>query len=258
MAWVETPSENFIARHAEEHTPEAQSTLDALEQHRSHLEQIFPRVPERVTIVLHDSTAQLLMAQPLLALTRRMSAPDGRRYMAGSFTQREVHCLAPSVLRRGAAGDESLKALLLTPQRYYTMLAVGTNNPLLPPPFRPASVARMLRRPWQAEGAAQYFSGQVPLLRAAIAVRLRRGPAKFPPPRRDAALLGGTVFDLLEARRGNRACVRLACHPDNADERTVLETAFDAPRHELTQAWRAHLERLSSPEPHVKTFDLDP
>lgn len=176
--------------------------------------------------------------------------------MAGWFARGEVHCLSPTVLRRLAGGDDSLKAMLLTPQRYYSMLAVGLNNPLMPPPFRPVAVRRLLSRPWQMEGAGQYFSGQVHHLRAALAIRLRQRPPRFPPPRRDAALLGGTVYDLLAQERGERACVRLACHPDKSNERSLLEATFDAPRHEITQMWRAHLERLSSPEPNVKALEF--
>jgi hypothetical protein len=114
----------------------------------------------------------------------------------------------------------------------------------------------MLRRGWQVEGAAEYFSGQVSHLRAAIAYRLREKAPRFPPPARDAALLGGTVYDLLAEQRGERACVRLACHPDRSDERTLLEGAFGAPRHEITQMWRVHLERLSSAKPQVRSLEV--
>ena len=250
---------SFGCRHAESQAEEAAATLEALEAHRLRLEQTFPRLPENVTVVLHDSVAQLLLAQPPLTLARRMSSSAGRRYMTGWFSRSEVHCLSPSVLRRSAAGaasEESLKALLVTPQRYYTMLVVGFNNPLLPPPFRVGQTLRMLRHSWRVEGAAAHFSGQVPHLRTAIAVRMRGRPVRFPPPARDAALLGGTVYDLLESERGARACVRLACHPDPADDRTILEAAFDAPRHDLTQMWRRHLERLASPEANVSALEI--
>ena len=256
MAWTATRSENFGCRHAESHGEEAGATLEALEAHRLTLESIFPRLPGSVTVVLHDSVAQLMLAQPWLALARRLSSPAGRRYMAGWFSRSEVHCLAPSVLRRSAASEESLEALLLTPQRYYTMLVVGNNNPLLPPPFKPAPTLRALRHAWRLEGAAAYFSGQVPFLRTAIAVRLRGRPVRLPPSARDAALLGGTLYDLLASERGERACLRLACHPDPADDRTVLEKAFGAPRYELTQVWRKHLERLSAPDPHVSALEV--
>ena len=49
----------------------------------------------------------------------------------------------------------------------------------------------------------------------------RRGPPSFPPGRRDAALLGGTVFDLLAREEGDRACVgaRLRAAPRRAARR---------------------------------------
>lgn len=251
MAWVETNSLSFRARHAELHSDEAVAVLEALEQQRSGLEQLLPRVPSNVTIVLHDSSMQLMLAQPWVALARRLTSPAGRRYVSGWFARGEVHCLSPHVLRRLAAGEDSLKALLLTPQRYFAMLSIGVNNPLLPPPFRARSAWRVTRRAWHLEGAAQYFSGQTPHLRAAIAVRLRSRSVAFPPSTRDAALLGGTVYDLLAAERERAACVRLACHPDPAGDRELLETAFGAPLHEIAQKWRARLEYMGSPDPHV-------
>jgi hypothetical protein len=255
MAWTQSSSLSFTARYAASHEQEAQAVLEALEEHRERLDGKFPRLPDNVTIVIHDSLAQLLLAHPWLAVARRLTSPAGRRYMAGWYSRNEVHCVSPAVLRRAAGSDESLKAMLLTPQRYYSMLAVGLCNPLLPTPFRPRTVIWMLRRSWQVEGAAQYFSGQIAHLRAALAHRLREGTPRFPPPARDAALLGGTVYDLLAEQRGERACVRLACHPERGDERTLLESAFDAPRHEITQMWRAHIEQLSSAKASVRSLE---
>jgi hypothetical protein len=136
---------------------------------------------------------------------------------------------------------------MLTPAALYVAAVVGANSPDLPPPYSPRSFARRLRWAWLAQGAPQYFSGQVPHLRPAIARRLREGAApRFPPAPRDAALLGGTVFDLLAREGGERACVRLATLPlPAAGAPAALEKAFDGRRLRHTEdAWRAHLARL--------------
>ncbi|MGH2980023.1 MAG: hypothetical protein ACRDLQ_10375, partial [Solirubrobacterales bacterium] len=98
--------------------------------------------------------------------------------------------------------------------------------------------------------ASQHFSGQVPLLRAAIAMRLRQGRVPFPPGVRDAPLLAGSLFDLLARERGERACVRLATHPYGST-RDALEESFSRSLADTAHAWRQHLERLSTPEPGV-------
>ena len=134
--------------------------------------------------------------------------------------------LAPRLLaRRASAVPGSRELLMLAPRALYAAVVVGANNPELPPPFRPASFMRYLRWAWLAQGAAQYLSGQVPHLRPAIARRLHEGPRPdFPPGMRDAALLGGTVFDLLAREEGGAAAVGLACrplHPDGAEAALV-------------------------------------
>jgi hypothetical protein len=228
--------------------------LEALESYRERLEELFPRVPGNVTVVLHDSALQLALAQPYLPIVRRLASPVARRYVAGWFSQGEVHSLAPSRLRALAGGPDSLEALLLTPQRVYTMLVVGANNTLLPPPFRPSAFSFIWRSPWVLEGAAQFLSGQVPFLRAALAIRLREGRVRFPPGLRDAPLAAGALFDLLARERGTDACVRLARQPSR-DSIGALESAFELPAAEIDSIWRAHLERLSSASPQVKILE---
>ena len=250
MPWVETPSLSFTARHEASQADDAVAVLEDLEQHRAHLEELLPRVPQGVTVILHDSPVQLLLASPLLALTRRVASRAARRYMVGWYRGGEVHTLSAPALREISAGPDSERALLLSPRRTYTALAIGTNNPLLPPPARPGQLSRLLRIAWLAEGAAQHFSGQVQFLRPAIAMRLRTGQVKFPPGPRDAGLFGGTLFDLLHREQGERACVRLATHPAG-DARAALEAAFERPLAAVANAWREHLAQLATPAPDV-------
>jgi hypothetical protein len=256
MPWIETPSLSFTARHEATQSDAALSVLEDLERQRVRLEELFPRMPANVSVVLHDSFLQLALAQPYLPIARRIASPSGRRYMAGWFTASEVHTLSPELLRKLAGGDDSLRALLLTPQRAYTLLVVGINSPLLPPPFRPSTFARYWRYAWLAEGAAQYFCGQLPHLRAAIARRLREGTPPIPPSSRDAALLGGSIFDLLARERGSTACVQLARCTMGKSGEGMLESAFGSSLVQLRERWRSHLEALAKPEPSVKLDDF--
>jgi hypothetical protein len=247
MAWTETTSLSFTARHEAAQSDAAMSVLEALESFRSRLEGLFPLLPEDVTVVLHDSPLQLALAQPYLPIARRISAPAGRRYMTGWFSTREVHTFSPDALRKLAAGPDSLKALLLAPQRAYMLLVVGCNSSLLPPPFRPSTFIRYLRLAWIPEGAAQYFSGQLQHLRPALARRLRGRPPSLPPSGRDAALVGGSIFDLLAKERGAEACVRLACLEQPVQGEELLESVFGQSLAQLEGRWRSHLADLATP-----------
>jgi len=124
---------------------------------------------------------------------------------------------------------------------------VGANNARLPPPFGPRSFRRYLRWAWLVEGAAQYFSGQTRHVRPAIARRMREGaPPAFPPALGDAALLGGTLFDLLGREEGHAAAVALAIAADSPSPEAALVHAFKGrPLRHTEGTWRAHLERLA-------------
>ncbi len=122
---------------------------------------------------------------------------------------------------------------------------IAANNRRLPPPLRP----RHARWAWLIWGAAAHFSGQNVFARPAIARRLRDQPApRFPPVLRDAALLGGTVFDLLERERGPSAAVSLAFTRPEGSPARALERAFAGRELQHSQGvWRAHLSRLAAP-----------
>ncbi|MGI8805631.1 MAG: hypothetical protein ACR2IN_08090, partial [Thermoleophilaceae bacterium] len=215
MAWVETQSASFTARHESAAGDRARAMLDALERFRAGLERAFPDTPGEVAVVIHPQYAQLAMAQPVLPLAQLVAAPASRRYFGGWFASGEVHVLDPEVLRdRASAVPDSREALRLAPAHEYAHLVIGRNNVDLPPPFTLRSFRDYLRWAWLCEGAATYFSGQHRHLGAAVARRLREGtPPKLPPSARDAALLGGAVFGLLERIAGREACADLARAP---------------------------------------------
>jgi hypothetical protein len=243
MAWEETDSLSFSARHESEDAEAAVATLERLEEFRARLDGLFETTPGEVSVVMHSRPAALALAHPWLPLARMLAAPAARRYMAGWFTTGEIHVLAPRALTERASRVEgSRAALLLSPLHEYAHLVIGANNAGLPPPFTTRTFSRYVRWAWLCEGAATHFSGQGPHLRAAIARRLREGgrPA-FPPDVRDATLLGGTVFRLLERGAGEAACVKLAESLDPAGPRHAIERAFSRPLSEVERDWRASL-----------------
>ena len=248
MPWVESNSPSFSARHDSGHAEEAAAVLAALEVLRAELAALYPNVPEEVGVVLHPRGAALALAHPWLPLARRAAAPAARRYYAGWFGEFDIHVLAPPALEKRASGvPGSREALLLSPQHEYAHLVVGANNEYLPPPFSVSTFRRYVRWAWLCEGAATWLSGQAPLLRAAIVRRLREGgrPA-FPPEPKDAMLLGGTLFTLLEREHGRRAAAALATSDLERGPRSVLVDAFGRQLAGVEADWRALLDSLSA------------
>jgi hypothetical protein len=246
VPWVESHSLSFSARHDSSQVEEAAAVLASLEVLRDELDGMFERTPGEVAVVLHPRPWALALAHPWLPLARLRAAPASRRYFAGWFGEGEIHVLSPPALERRASGvPGSRQALLLSPEHEYSHLVVGANNPELPPPFSPAAFRRYVRWAWLAEGAATWLSGQVPHLRAAIVRRLREGGRpSFPPDVRDAMVLGGTVFDLLEREHGVKAAAALATSPLDHGARSVLVDAFGRQLAGVERDWRATLEAL--------------
>jgi hypothetical protein len=248
MAWVETVSASFRARHESADADAAARILHSLEATRARLDVLFPRTVADVTVVLHRSAPLLDLAHPLVPVERLLTAPAARRYVVGSTSRQTIHVLAPApLLARASQVPGSREMLERAPDVLYARLVVGANNRRLPPPATPGRLLHRLRWAWVVEGAARWFAGQVEHARPAIARRLREGerPA-FPPGLRDAALLGGTVFDLLAREQGPESAMRLACYLDPAGGRAALEDAFGRPLVHTEGAWRSHLARLGA------------
>ncbi len=198
--------------------------------------------------MIHDNPAWLAAAHPLLPPVRLAADKAGRRYLAGWAMQTELHTLNEQWLEQRAGGEDSERALRGTAQRLYVQVVLAANNPQLPPLWTPRRFLRYLRWAWMIEGAAQYFSGQVPLFKPAVLNRMRAGSVpNFPPARRDAVILGGTVFDMLERERGPAACELLVHRLRRNGPRGNIELAFDAPIHEVEEAWRIYLSVLANP-----------
>lgn len=248
MSWIESHSVSFTARHETEDSEVARALLDRLEAFRIELAEDFRETPIDIGVVIHPRELQLALAHPWLPVARLAAAPAARRYMAGWFSSDEVHVLGPGALRRRASRvPGSLETLRLTPLHEYAHIVVGANNRGLPPPFNPGSFRRYLRWGWLCEGAATHFAGQTKHLRPAIARRLREGqPPVFPPSTRDAPLLGGTIFALLERMDGRRACAALASRLDPAGAEAAIEHAFRDSTANVEREWRRYLTRLTA------------
>lgn len=249
MAWTESRSASFTARHEELDGDDVGLVLDQLEGTHERLGEAFGALPEEVAVIVHGNAAQLALAQPVFPVVRRMTAPAARRYLVGWFAPGEVHVLAPRLLReRASSVPGSREMLMLAPSSLYTQLVVGHLHPRLPPPFRPASLRTYVRWAWLVAGAGSWFSGQTAHARPAIVRRMREGGRpSFPPDVSDAPLLGGTIYDLLVREEGERAAVRLARSPLSDGPRRVLERAFGERALVHTEGtWRAHLTRLAT------------
>ena len=248
MAWVETSSLSFVARHESSQADAAERVLADLEDFRAGLGGLFDELPGDVSVIIHPRPLMLTLAAPWLPLARAACAPAGRRYFAGWFARGEIHVLSAAALERRASRVEgSRSALMRSPRHEYAHLVLGANNASLPPPFGLSTFRRYLRMAWLCEGAATYLAGQVPHMRAAIARRLREGgrPA-FPPAARDALVLGGTIFGMLERERGRRACAELARASDRLAPRTAIEAAFGRPAAAVERAWADYLAALTA------------
>jgi hypothetical protein len=249
MAWVESVSPSFRARHESVDADEADRVLYSLERVRERLERTFPHVPGEMTVVLHPGSVGLSLTNPLLPLAWFATAPADRRYVAGWAGTRELHVLAPRALRaRASSVPGSREMLELTPVALYARRVIAQNNRELIGARPPMRLALELRWAWLLDGGARWFAGQTEHARPAITRRLREGRRpSFPPGIRDAALLGSTVIDLLAREEGEAAAARFVCRLHPRGPRAALSDAFRGRALAHTEGvWRTHLARLAS------------
>ncbi|MBV9818268.1 MAG: hypothetical protein JOZ07_07980 [Solirubrobacterales bacterium] len=249
MAWVQSESASFRARHESGEAEDARAVLLALERARAELAPRFASRPEGLTVVLHPTPTALAMSNPLLPLVWLLAAPSARRYITGWAGRQDLHVLSPAALRERAANLPGSREMLgRSAACLYARRVIDEVNPDLHRVAGPIRIRRSARWAWLIEGAARWFGGQTDHARAAIARRLYEGGRpRFPPGLRDAALLGGTVIDLLVARAGPDAAVRLVSrlHPRGPD--AALAWAFgDRSLSRIEAEWRAHLAALAS------------
>jgi hypothetical protein len=251
MAWVETVSASFCARHDSADADDAHRVLLSLERARDQLERVFPSTPPGITVVLHGGPVGLALTNPLLPVTWLLTAPAARRYVAGWAGSRDLHVLSPAALAGrasdGRAGSDSREMLSRTAACLYARRVIAENNPDLAKVMGLIRYQRAVRWAWLLEGGARWFGGQTERARPAIARRLREGGRpSFPPGLRDAPLLGGTVIDLLVREAGERAAARLCTRLHPQGPKAALTRAFGGRSLAHTEsAWRSHLARVA-------------
>jgi hypothetical protein len=247
MPWVESASPSFRARHDSADAADTVKVLQSLEHTRERLLDLFPRGVDGFTVIVHGSAWSLALANPALPAVWLATAPAARRYVAGWAGGQELHVLAPSALRARASNvPGSREMLALSAAALYARRVIIENNHELARARGPHRAALELRWAWLVEGAARWFSGQTDHARPAIARRLREGGRpQFPPGMRDAALLGGTVIDLLAREEGEASAAQFACRLHPQGPRAALSRAFHGRSFVHTEgAWRSHLARI--------------
>jgi hypothetical protein len=248
VAWVESVSPSFRARHESADADDAHRVLHSLEVTRERLSVLFPRTIGELTVVLHSGTVSLSMTNPLLPLAWLATAPAARRYVAGWAGRQEIHVLAPAALDARASNvPGSREMLALTAAALYTRRVLAENNPDLPRAMTPTRIRLELRWAWMLDGGARWFAGQTEHSRPAIARRLREGGRpSFPPGLRDAPLIGGTVIDLLAREEGALAAAQFVSRLPPQGGRAAIAKAFRGRSLAHTErAWRSHLDRLA-------------
>jgi hypothetical protein len=248
MPWVESELGDFRARHDEADARDARRVLQSLQITQLRMTELFPRPAGEMTVVLHSGVSSLAMTNPTLPLVWLLTAPAARRYVAGWAGAHELHVLAPAVLRGRASNvPGSREMLALSASALYARRVVIENNRELYPVIGALRLRRELRWAWLLEGAARWFCGQTEHARPAIARRLREGGRpRFPPGLRDAALLGGTVIDLLVREEGEHRAAELACRLEPGGPSAALVQAFRGRSMAHTEGvWRSHLARMA-------------
>jgi hypothetical protein len=249
MSWVESVSASFTARHDSDAADDAHRVLQSLERRRVYLQALFPRTPDELTVVLHRGTAGLVFTNPLLPVAWRSTAPAARRYVVGWSGRRELHMLEPARLRARASNVPGSREMLeYSAACLYARRVIIASNPDLARVMPALRLRRQLRWAWLLEGGARWFGGQTEHARPAIARRLREGGRpSFPPGLRDAALLGGTVIDLLVREQGEPAAARFVIRLHPHGPRAALTEAFGGRSVIHTEgAWRSHLARVAA------------
>ena len=225
MPWSESSSAHFEARHEASDERGAAGVLELLESTRRVARPRLsadPRGGRR-----RDARRDALRSRSRRRCCRspgpRATRPRGATSPAGARAARCTCSPRAALERRASAVPDSRDMLMLTPAALYAQLVVATNNRRLPPPLRPRTCAGRGSCGARPRTSRARRCSRVRRSRGACA---RTRAPRFPPTLRDAALLGGTIFDLLERERGAAAAVSLAFTRPEGSPARALEHAF--------------------------------
>ena len=210
MAWIETESLSFAARHEAQDSDSASARWT-----RSRSCGYASRSASTRCRAGHWScitTPGLAGAGPSVPARRALVGGAGRAALPGRLGDGE-RAARPQRRPpdRRAAGEDSLRGAARHRRAPLRPARGRREQHRLPPSWAPRRFARYLRWTWLVEGARPVLRPPGRLSTAPPSSAASRGaePA-FPPSRRDAVILGGTIFDLLERERGPDACDVLA------------------------------------------------
>ena len=200
VAWVETASLSFVARHEREIAEGPRRCSRTWSASARSSSRGSSSVPGEVAVVMHPRPLMLNLAAPWLPLARLVSAPPAGATSPASSAAARSTCWRPPHWSGAPRPCRDRARCCCAPRGTSTRTSWSAPTTRPPTPLLAVHAsARYVEMAWLCEGAATYFAGQVPHMRAAIARRLREGRRpRFPPTSRDAWVLGGTVFALLE------------------------------------------------------------
>jgi len=248
VAWVESGSGAFRARHDSADARDARRVLESLELTQERLSGLFPRSPEDVTVILHGGVAALSLTNPVLPMEWLLTAPAARRYVGGWAGRREIHVLAPNALRARASNvPGSREMLALTAASLLRPTGDPGEQPRAPSrdvsdpraPRAALGVAARWRRPLVLGPDRACAASDRPATAGGQNAALPPRPARRSPARR--------YRDRPAGFRGRRAGGGAARHPSSppgsprGDHQGIRRSAVRAHR----KAWRSHLARLA-------------
>ena len=212
VAWVETHSLTFSARHESEHPRRPPRCSTAWRCSATSSSELSEQTPTRSR--WSSIRAPLALASPTRGCRSpaALAAPAARRYFAGWFTEHEIHVLAPPALESGRQRARLARGAAAHAAARVRAPGHGRQQPRPPAPvLAVAPSAATCAGPGCARAPRPGSSGQTPLLRAAIVRRLREGGRPGVPARaarRDAARRHGVRA--AGASAGVRAAAALA------------------------------------------------
>ncbi len=205
-------------------------------------------VPDELTVVLHDTAAELVLSNPLLPPLWAVTARPARRYLTGWAGINELHVLSPKALReRATSVSGSFEMLALAPVTQYAKRVVLGANRELQAARLPARSLAELRWAWLIDGTARWLAGESDYSRRVVGQYLRSGHRpRFPPSAHDAPLLAPILIAMIAEQEGAATVARLAGRLHSNGAQAALRGVLSGERLlTIENDWRARLRGLA-------------